>query len=78
VQLFQKVPALHILAPTQSEPPFLAAQVVVLLLFIILDVFAALRFRIEPPDAEAPLRGKAIVAVPSVKDHTPTPSLEHA
>jgi hypothetical protein len=32
VQLFQKVPALAALAPTQSEPPFVAAQLVVLAL----------------------------------------------
>ncbi len=32
-QLFQKVPALHALAPTGSEPPFAAAQGVVLLAF---------------------------------------------
>src|SRR5882724_12667442 len=30
VQLFQKVPALKALAPTQSEPPFLVTQLVVL------------------------------------------------
>jgi hypothetical protein len=30
VQLFQKVPALKALAPTQSEPPFLVAQIGVL------------------------------------------------
>lgn len=30
VQSFQKIPALQPLAPTQSEPPFLAAQLVVL------------------------------------------------
>ena len=30
VQLFEKVPALKALAPTQSEPPFLVAQLVVL------------------------------------------------
>lgn len=35
-QLFMKVPALHALAPTGSEPPFLVAQVVVLILFILL------------------------------------------
>ena len=34
VQAFQKVPALHALAPTQSEPPFAVAQLVVLVLMV--------------------------------------------
>jgi hypothetical protein len=46
VQLFRRLPALHDLAPTQSEPPFAAAQLVVLVLFIALGVAAAKRFRI--------------------------------
>lgn len=41
-QAFAKVPALHALAPTQSEPPFAIAQGVVLLLFVLGGV-AALR-----------------------------------
>jgi hypothetical protein len=45
VQLFQKVPALKTLAPTQSEPPFQIAQLGVLLIFILLTIFAAIRFR---------------------------------
>jgi hypothetical protein len=45
VQAFQKVPALHALAPTQAEPPFAVAQVVVLMIFAVLAVVAALRFR---------------------------------
>ena len=47
-QGFLKVPFLHDLAPTGSEPPFVAAQAVVLLAFIVLGVLAARRFR---PDA---------------------------
>src|SRR3981189_3169836 len=43
-QLFMKVPALKALAPTQSEPPFLGTQVVVMLIFIVLGVLAAKRF----------------------------------
>src|SRR5271155_5104835 len=38
VQAFMKVPALKDLAPTQSEPPFLAAQLVVLAAFVVLGV----------------------------------------
>jgi len=44
-QLFMKVPALNALAPTQSEPPFAVAQVIVLLAFILLGVLAVKRFR---------------------------------
>jgi hypothetical protein len=45
VQLFQKVPALKALAPTQSEPPFAVTQLVVLALFVLLTIFAVIRFR---------------------------------
>jgi hypothetical protein len=45
VQLFLKVPALKAIAPTQKEPPFAIAQVVVLALFAWLTVLAARRFR---------------------------------
>jgi hypothetical protein len=51
VQAFLKVPALKALAPTQKEPPFLAAQLVVLLVFAGLTVFAAKRFHTEPKHA---------------------------
>lgn len=43
-QAFQKVPFLQPLAPTQSEPPFLITQILVLLLFIGLGIAAARRF----------------------------------
>ena len=49
VQAFQKLAFLQPLAPTQSEPPFLAAQGAVLLLFVVLG-FLALR-RLRPTDA---------------------------
>jgi hypothetical protein len=48
VQSFQKVPPLHALAPTQSEPPFLVAQAVALAAFIVLGIIAAFRFRPAP------------------------------
>ena len=51
VQLFLKVPALKAIAPTQKEPPFAIAQVVVLALFAWLTVLAARRFRAEPERA---------------------------
>jgi hypothetical protein len=46
-QLFQKVPLLRAMAPTQSEPPFVAAQLVLLLLFAMLGFRAATNFRSE-------------------------------
>jgi hypothetical protein len=47
VQAFQKLPFLQPLAPTQSEPPFVVAQAVVLLVFIALGVLAVIRFHPE-------------------------------
>ncbi len=47
-QVFLKVPALKAMAPTQSEPPFLVAQLSVLTLFVVLGIFAAIRFRALP------------------------------
>ena len=45
VQSFQKLPFLNALAPTQSsEPPFLAAQLVVLAAFLAFGTLAARRF----------------------------------
>jgi hypothetical protein len=51
VQLFMKVPALKALAPTQTEPPFLLAQSVVLVVYLGLTVLATKRFHIEPARA---------------------------
>lgn len=45
VQLFQKVPSLQALAPTQSEPPFLVAQCVALAAFVWLGIVGVSRFR---------------------------------
>ena len=44
VQLFAKVPTLHVLAPTQAEPPFAIAQGVVLVVFVVLTIFDVRRF----------------------------------
>lgn len=43
-QAFLKVPALKAMAPTQSEPPFLVAQLVVMALFVVLGILAVKRF----------------------------------
>jgi hypothetical protein len=45
VQLFQKVPGLKALAPTQTEPPFAIVQGMVLVSFVVLGIFAVRRFR---------------------------------
>jgi hypothetical protein len=47
VQLFEKIPALKELAPTQSEPPFKFSQLAVLALFVLLTILAAIKFRTE-------------------------------
>jgi uncharacterized membrane protein len=46
-QLYQKVPALKAIAPTQSETPFKITQLTVLVLFIVLGVLSTVRFREE-------------------------------
>jgi hypothetical protein len=45
VQLFEKVPALHALAPKGSEPPFAVTQLVVTVIFIGLGIAPVKRFR---------------------------------
>ena len=45
-QLFEKVPAIHALAPTQTEAPFKIAQLLLLILFITFITAAARKFRL--------------------------------
>jgi hypothetical protein len=45
VQAFGKIPALHALAPTQSEPPFAIAQGILLVAFIVLTIWAVRAYR---------------------------------
>jgi hypothetical protein len=59
VQAFQKVSALHALAPTQSEPPFLIAQVALLVAFVVLGVVAVVRPHPQTDPAEKQLPGRA-------------------
>jgi hypothetical protein len=47
VQAFQKLAFLQPLAPTQSEAPFLVAQLVVVAIFVVLGVLAVMRFHPE-------------------------------
>ena len=51
VQAFEKIPALKAIAPTQTEPPFKLTQLVVLVLFVLITIVAAIRFRPEPVPA---------------------------
>ncbi len=44
-QLFMKVPAIHALAPTQTEAPFKIAQLLLLVIFIIAIIAAVRKFR---------------------------------
>jgi hypothetical protein len=44
VQSFQKIPLVHALAPTQKEPPFLIAQVALMLLMVLLGVVALRKY----------------------------------
>ena len=45
VQAFRRVPALAAMAPTQSEPPFLVTQLVVMALFVVSAIAAVRGFR---------------------------------
>ncbi len=47
VQSFEKVPALHAMAPTGKELPFVVVQLVTLVVFIALAVLAFRKFRPE-------------------------------
>lgn len=49
VQAFEKAPPLKALAPTQTEPPFLVAQSIALIFFIVITVVAVKKFRIALP-----------------------------
>jgi hypothetical protein len=48
VQAFQKIPWLRAVAPTGSEPPFIAAQLALLAASIALAILGAKRFRPPP------------------------------
>jgi hypothetical protein len=56
VQAFLKIPFLKALAPTQSEPPFVIAQTVMLLCFVVL---AILMLRAFHPKPDTPVLGTA-------------------
>jgi hypothetical protein len=54
VQAFQKLPFLRSLAPTLSEPPFIVAQTVVLMIFVVLGLLAVRRFHPVPAGLISP------------------------
>jgi hypothetical protein len=62
-QLFKRIPALIVLAPTHKEPPYLVTQLLVLALFGALGMAAFRRFRAQPVAAERTVR--VPVAVPN-------------
>jgi hypothetical protein len=47
-QAFMNVPFLHPLAPNGNEPPFLIVQSVALMIFVVLGLIAAFKFRPGP------------------------------
>jgi hypothetical protein len=55
-QLFEKVPAIHALAPTQKEPPFAIAQLLVMAIFIGATTFAVRKFHPEATGIDRPTR----------------------
>lgn len=60
VQLFEKVPALNALAPTQKEPPFLVVQLVVMAIFVALTIVAAKEVS-HPAGADGLIRTFAVL-----------------
>ena len=56
-QLFKRIPALIVLAPTHQEPPYLLTQLIVLALFVPLGFAAYKRFR---PPAVASSRARPV------------------
>ncbi len=58
-QLFRRIPALIVLAPTHKEPLYLLTQLLVIALFVVLGIAAFTRFR---PQAVVPDRGLRVPA----------------
>jgi len=53
VQSFEKIAALHAMAPTQTEQPFKLTQLIALSLFVLFMISAAIRFHPERAGAVA-------------------------
>jgi hypothetical protein len=58
VQAFQKIAPLHALAPTQSEPPFVIAQVGLLVVFVVLGAIAVVRRHPQVGRADTQIPGR--------------------
>jgi hypothetical protein len=58
-QAFLKIGFLHALAPTGKEPPFLIAQLVTLVLFVVIGVTAFRRYRVHTVQPASPLGAAA-------------------
>ena len=56
-QMFQKIPALRALAPTQADPPFQIAEAGVLVVFVLLGALATSKFRPMPTAVRARAMG---------------------
>lgn len=56
VQLFRRIPPLKAAAPTQTEPPFAIAQLLVLVIFVALGALATIRFSPQLAPARVPLK----------------------
>jgi hypothetical protein len=65
-QAFQKVPALHELAPSGSEPPFALAQGAVLFFFVAATTAAVVRFRKEHLPVQRAMAGGARATPPAL------------
>jgi hypothetical protein len=61
-QLFKRIPALIVLAPTHKEPPYALTQLLVLALFVALGVAAFKRFRPHGVVSERGISAPAAVA----------------
>jgi hypothetical protein len=48
IQAFEKIGFLEALAPHQTEPPFIVAQVIVLAIFVVLGFGALRKFHLRP------------------------------
>lgn len=60
-QLFRRIPALIVLAPTHKEPPYVLTQLFVMALFVVLGIAAFRRFRPHTVASERGVRVPAAV-----------------
>jgi hypothetical protein len=51
IQSFDKIPALHAIAPSQDAPPVHIAQLVLLVIFVVAGIVAVIRFHPNPTTA---------------------------